>query len=212
MTTQALPAILIAASVTALAACSAGPSQAASSANVATPAWAASVGSKVDRELDQAATDLATKNITLSDRDANGKLLPKAEITPTGGLIIAGKAVPLTAAQRADSLAYRQQLVAIAQQGMIIGGEGAKLGVTAAGAALSAIFSGQSAQQIDGSVKAKAAGIKQAAQQLCHRLPALLAAQQKLAASVPAFRPYATATQHDVEQCDVNTSNVHVTH
>lgn len=212
MTTQALPAILIAASVTALAACSAGPSQASSSTAVATPAWAASVGSQVDDELNKASAELATKDITLSEHDRAGKVLPAAKITPTGDLIIAGRPVALTPAQRADALAYRRQLVSIAQQGMIIGGQGAKLGVTAAGEALSAIFSGQSTQQIDSNVKAKASGIKQAAQQLCQRLPALLVAQQKFAASVPAFRPYATATQHDIEDCEVNTSGVHIAH
>lgn len=212
MTSQVLPAILIAATATALSACSAGQPSTSSSASAAAPAWAVSVGNKVSDALDKASAELSSKDITLSDEGVDGKRLPEAKITPAGDLIIAGKAVALTPAQRADSLAYRKQLVAIARQGMIIGGQGAKLGVNAAGEALAAILSGQSEQQISDRVKAKASGIKQATERLCRRLPALLAAQQAFAAAVPAFRPYATATQKDIDRCEVNTSNVHINH
>jgi hypothetical protein len=37
--------------------------------------------------------------------------------------------------------------------------------------------------------------------QLCKRMPGLLTSQQKLAAALPAFRPYATMTQEDIDDC-----------
>ncbi|MCA1714873.1 MAG: hypothetical protein LC715_07125, partial [Gammaproteobacteria bacterium] len=43
--------------------------------------------------------------------------------------------------------------------------------------------------------------IEAAALRLCQRLPGLLATQQALAASLAAFRPYATMDQSDVDDC-----------
>jgi hypothetical protein len=43
--------------------------------------------------------------------------------------------------------------------------------------------------------------IQAAAMQLCKRMPGLLTSQQKLAAALPAFRPYPTMTQEDIDDC-----------
>lgn len=192
-----------------LAACSGGQGGHAAS-NQASPetGWAASAGSKVDRALDEAAKELATKDITLPGHDVSGTTLPEAKITPQGDLVIEGQQVALTPAQHAAVLAYRRQLVAVAQQGMVVGGEGAKLGITAAGDAIAAIFSGKSAAQVRQRVEARAAGIKAGAAKLCSDLPALRDAQQKLAVEVPAFAPYATLTQEDIRNC--RTDGAHI--
>jgi hypothetical protein len=50
-------------------------------------------------------------------------------------------------------------------------------------------------------IEAKAEELKQEAKVICTRLPALLDAQHKLAASVPEFKPYARMTQEDVDDC-----------
>jgi hypothetical protein len=75
------------------------------------------------------------------------------------------------------------------------------------GEAFKGILSGKSEQEIEKSVEAEAAGIKQAAAKLCARLPGLLASQQGLAATLPEFRPYATMTQEDIDDCMKDTKD-----
>lgn len=189
--------LLIASGFLVLTACSAG--QPSSSSTVASASTASSPITRViDQALDKANVDLATKDITVSsDNDS----APKAEITPQGELLIDGKTVALTPAQHAEMLAYREQLVDIARHGIAIGKQGAALGMNAASAAIAGVFSGQSEQQIRQSVEAKASGIRQAAAKICDRLPAVMASQQKLAADVPAFKPYADLTPAKIEEC-----------
>ncbi len=47
---------------------------------------------------------------------------------------------------------------------------------------------------------------------ICRELPALMASQQRLAGSLPAFRPYATLEQRDIENakptCGANSPRV----
>jgi hypothetical protein len=134
-------------------------------------------------------------NISLSD---DGK--PKAEITPQGDLLIAGKKVAVTAAQRAVLADYRAQVEGVAEAGMEIGAQGADLATKAVGEALRGVFTGNT-DQVEQRVEAEAEKIKASARKLCDRLPALLAAQQKAAATVPEFAPYATMDQKDVDEC-----------
>ncbi|MER3546070.1 MAG: hypothetical protein C4338_00150 [Rhodanobacteraceae bacterium] len=58
-------------------------------------------------------------------------------------------------------------------------------------------------------LEAQAAGIKQSAAKLCAKLPSLRDTQQKLAASLPAFAPYATMTQADIDDCLRNAQRGH---
>jgi hypothetical protein len=188
-----------ASSLAVLAACSAGQAPSAS----ATPGVSASspdtsISRAIDRAMDKVNAEIATKNIRVSDNDDR---LPKAEITPQGDFLVAGKAVPLTPAQRTEMLAYRQQIVGVARQGVEIGKQGASLGMSAAGAAIAGALAGESDQQIRQRVEAQASGIREAAAKICDRLPAMMASQQKLAADVPAFKPYATMTQQDIDDC-----------
>ncbi len=39
---------------------------------------------------------------------------------------------------------------------------------------------------------------------ICRELPALMASQQRLAGSLPAFRPYATLEQRDIDECETD--------
>ncbi|HEY1139668.1 MAG TPA: DUF2884 family protein, partial [Lysobacter sp.] len=159
---------------------------------------------------------LATENISLNggvhinsgdhhgvsvfSDDENDKR-PKAEITPKGDLLIDGKTVAITAQQRAMLLEYRAHIIGVAESGMEIGVQGADLAAKAMGEAFKGIFSGKSDKDIEKSVDAQAEGIKQAAAKLCGRLPAMMASQQQLAASLPEFKPYATMTQEDIDEC-----------
>ena len=157
------------------------------------------VGQTVKEAMDDARKDIAQGNIKISaDKQ------PRAEITPDGRLLIGGKEVPADEAQRRQLLEYRGHVVAIAMDGMDVGLAGAKLGASAAGEALKGIFSGDS-DGIEKRINAKAAKIEAQAKRICERLPAMLASQQALAASLPAFKPYATMDQSDVDDCGKDT-------
>lgn len=157
---------------------------------------------KAHREIEQARHKMATENLSLNRSREGTENLPKAEITPGGELLVDGKAVPTTPEQKRLVLAYREQLLGVAGDGMAIGIEGAKLGMHAAGSALAALAGGQSAddigKQAEQSVKER---IKPQVEKLCARLPELLKTQEALAAALPAFAPYAGMSEADVAGC-----------
>ncbi|HJU26012.1 MAG TPA: DUF2884 family protein [Rhodanobacteraceae bacterium] len=159
------------------------------------------VGRAIAAAMDEARDKLRTNNI---DIDSDHLGMPRAEISPRGDLLIAGKAVAVTPQQRALLLEYRSRIIDVAEAGMEIGRQGADLGIRAAGEALSAAFAGKSDREIEQRVKAQASDIKRAAAQLCDRLPALREAQQKLASALPEFAPYATITESDIDKCRRN--------
>lgn len=160
------------------------------------------LGKVVDEATQEARAKLASEPISVSN---NNESLPKAEIAPNGDLLIEGKAVPVDDAQRALLLEHRKNLVAIAEAGMAIGVRGADLGMKAAGEALKGIFSGNT-DEIEQRIEAEAEKIKADAAVLCNRLPAMLDSQDKLAAALPEFKPYATMTAEDIDECREETA------
>lgn len=182
----------------------------ANTASGAQPADHSFIADKVSDAMEKAKRRLEKEDIDVSsvhvgdhgrDDKHRDKDLPKAVITPQGELEIAGEKVDATPQQRAMLLDYRQQIIGIAEAGMDIGSDGAALGAKAAKSALAGVFSGKSEEQIKADIKPQTASIKTAAKALCQRLPALRDAQQKLAAAMPRFRPYATMTQDDIDDC-----------
>ncbi|MDE2315257.1 MAG: hypothetical protein KGK06_02530 [Xanthomonadaceae bacterium] len=172
------------------------------------------IGAEVQKGIDKAKQELLTQNIDVSDVHVNGKgrhgdnsKLPKAVITPQGNLVIAGKPVEATPAQHAMLVDYRQQIIGIATAGMDIGASGADLGMSAAKQAIFGALTGKSDKEIEASIKPQTDKIQAAAMKLCKRLPDMLASQQKLAAAMPAFKPYATMTQKDVDDCGKDTAD-----
>ncbi|MBS0382059.1 MAG: hypothetical protein JSR56_06475 [Proteobacteria bacterium] len=174
-----------------LGACSSG--QSSSSGGLA-----GAIDSTVTTALDNAQTKLRTEPLTVSHNDPS---LPKAEITPQGDFIVGGKTVAITPAQRSALLEYRSQMIAVASAGIAVGKQGAALGLQAASTAVAAAFSGKSDAEIRKQVEAQASDIRQAAARICDRLPAMMTEQQKLAAILPAFKPYATMTEKDISDC-----------
>lgn len=171
------------------------------------------VAAEVQKGINLAKQELATKDIDIGEvhvghRDHDGRSdLPKAAITPQGDLVIAGKTVPATPEQHTLLLDYRQQIVGIAEAGMDIGASGAALGTQAAKEAIFGALSGKSGDEIEAHIKPQAERIKADALKLCARLPDMLASQQKLASAMPEFRPYATMTQKDVDDCGKDVEN-----
>ncbi|MBD8898412.1 hypothetical protein [Rhodanobacter sp. DHG33] len=170
------------------------------------------IHTEVQKGIDQAKQELLTQDISVGsvhfrdkgqqhdDGDDDSKL-PKAVITPQGTLVIAGKPIDATPEQHAMLLEYRQQIIGIADAGMDIGASGADIGVAAAKQAILGAFLGKSDKDIEASIKPQTDQIQAAALRLCKRLPDMLVSQQKLAAAMPAFQPYATMTQKDVDDC-----------
>lgn len=183
-----LPALLLALP---LAACVERGTDAADAATDSTR----SIGRTVQEATNKARREMTERNFKLS---ADG--VPRAEITPQGQLLVDGREVDMTPAQRTQLLDYRHQVEAIALAGMDVGVAGANLGVKAAGEALKGVFSGNT-DGIEANINAEAEKLKAQANRICDRLPALMAAQQTLAASLPAFAPYATMDQNDIDDC-----------
>ncbi|KRE87328.1 hypothetical protein ASG75_04120 [Rhodanobacter sp. Soil772] len=165
------------------------------------------ISGEIRKAMQEAKQELATKNIDVnsvhindSQRDDKDSR-PKAEITPQGDLLIAGKKVAATPAQQTLLLDYRQQILGIAEAGMDIGAQGADLGLSAAKAGVWGALTGKSDKDIEAAIKPQTDKIQAAAAKLCLRMPGLLSSQQKLAAAMPEFRPYATMEQKDVDDC-----------
>ncbi|OHE85432.1 MAG: hypothetical protein A2579_01870 [Lysobacterales bacterium RIFOXYD1_FULL_69_11] len=174
------------------------------------------LGRTVANALEEARQEMATENISVSGdmdtqvggtsfnrdqpRDADGNPLPKAEISPQGDLLIDGKTVSVTPEQRKLLLDYRGHILEVVSTGMTLGAKGADLGMEAAGGAIKSIFTGEM-DAFEQRIEAQAAAIETEALKICDRLPAMLDSQQALAASLPEFRPYATMTEQDVDEC-----------
>ena len=226
-TTQVLAAALLAG--LSLTACSEPPAPPAPPAPPSPPVAANEspknfIGRHVDKALAEARKELATQNISISDGfninvngheiHNKGENLPKAEITPQGDLLIEGKAVSITPAQRQDLLTYRARIIGIAEAGMAIGGKGADLAGEALGGVVGAIFGGKEGEKaFEQRMEAQGKKMEAEAMKLCTQLPGLLSSQQALAASLPEFKPYARMTQADIDDCgkDVKGKGVAVT-
>lgn len=165
------------------------------------------ISGEIHKAMQGAKRELATRNIDVnsvhindsSHRDKDSR--PRAEITPQGELLIAGKKVAATPAQQTLLLNYRKEIIGIAETGMDIGTQGADLGMHAAKEAIWGALAGKSDKDIEAAIKPQTDKIQTAALKLCQRLPDLLSTQQALAAAMPAFKPYATMEQKDVDDC-----------
>ena len=153
------------------------------------------VTESVSGAMAEARRKLATENITINEHGGR-----KAEITPDGDLLIDGKPIRVDANQRRMLLEHRRQIISIAEAGMGIGVQGAKLATRAMTEAITGIFSGEP-ERIEKRVEAQAQDIKQAARALCDRLPAMYASQQKLAAAIPEFAPFAKMEPKEIDHC-----------
>lgn len=153
------------------------------------------IGKVVKEATDEARKELATSNISVSKANQ-----PKAEITPAGDLLIGGKTIAVNAEQRKLLLEYRGHIVGIAEAGIGIGMEGADLAGKAVGEVLKGVLTGNT-DQIEQKIEQEAKGIEKSALKLCALLPAMKATQDKLAAVMPEFKPYATMDQSDVDDC-----------
>ena len=198
------------------AGCDRGPDAPPADADATTQADAGKtfIGRQAAKAIGKAGEALKHENIRIGDHagiNINGRDygfgdattdLPRAEITPGGELLIEGKAVPATPEQRARVLEHRRHLERLALAGMAIGAQGADIAGTALTGIGGALFGGEEGRKAyEARVEAEAAKIEGEARKLCALLPPLYASQQALAASLPAFAPYATMTPKDIDDC-----------
>jgi hypothetical protein len=167
---------------------------------------------EIRTEMDKARAELDRGNLSLRDsvkigKGAQGKAsdnaLPEAHITPTGELVIDGKAVTTTAQQRQQLLSYRQQVLDLAKAGIEGGEKAALAALQVTDVSLFSLIVGGLTGSLERRVETL---VKQNLQpmvmQICQRLPEIRASQQQLAVSVPEFQPYANMEQDDVEECE----------
>lgn len=166
-------------------------------ASLAMPA-ACSTTPTSTQKLEATSQQLAITNLTLSNKDSNG---PTAQLTPEGGLLIAAESVSLTPQQQAETLSYRKQLDQINQQAIAVSKRGVNVGMRASVPAVIGALFGESDAKIEQNMHKRLAGVFADAAKICDRLPAVMATQQQLAASLPAFAPYANLTPAKIDDC-----------
>lgn len=191
LTTRTLTLAAALGGISLLSACGANPGPSGQTAGKT----ASSVSSTVQSAISEAREEIATGNINIDSN--NGQ---RVELTPKGDLLIDGKAVPVTPEQRKLLLDYRSHLVKLAYSGMDIGLQGADLATKAVTESLKGVFTGNT-DDIERRVEAEADKIRVSALKLCDLLPAMKASQDRLAAALPEFKPYADMTQADIDEC-----------
>ncbi|MDN5781261.1 MAG: YggN family protein, partial [Luteimonas sp.] len=154
------------------------------------------LGRTLGKVAEKVRSKMESQNITLDSGPAD----TKAEITPQGDLLVAGKKVATNEAQRTLLLKYRSEVIAIATAGTDIGMKGADFGLRTAGKALRGVFSGNG-DQVEAEIEADARAFEAQARKICEHLSPMLEAQQQLAAQLPEFKPYATMDQSDIDDC-----------
>jgi hypothetical protein len=161
-------------------------------------------------ELAKAKRELDTENLSLGDSFRIGKQnpvndrLPRAEITPRGDFLIAGKPQAIDPGQRRQLLAYRGQVIGIAKAGIDVGQRSAEAALDAVGngSLFGLVFgamTGSLERRVERVVKQE---IEPGVRSICRQLPALMDSQQRLASSLEQFRPYATLEADDVDDCE----------
>ncbi|GAB3368996.1 hypothetical protein GCM10027431_15380 [Lysobacter rhizosphaerae] len=139
-------------------------------------------------------TDTGSIVLSRDDRQA------KAEITHDGDLLIDGKTVVVTPEQRSMLQEYRRLAADMGKQGIKIGARGAEVAQVAVWEALKSVFTSLGGE-VEKGIDTEFARIETSVVELCDRLPRLMALQQQLKASLPAFAPYAALSQDDIDEC-----------
>ena len=114
-----------------------------------------------------------------------------AHVTPNGDLSIDGKAIAVTAPQRAQLQLYYKQARGTLDSGEAIGKQGVSIAAHSIDTAIHSIFHGENSSA-EAKLDAQSDQIEAAADKLCGDLQTLNTTQQAIAASIPAFAPYAT--------------------
>ena len=166
---------------------------------------------EVRAELAQAKRELDTGNLQLRDnlqfaghdRKKARDTAAAAFITPQGDLLIDGKVQVIDAGQRRQLLAYRGLVVELSKAGIDIGQKSAEAALDAvSGSWVGLLFGGLTGsleRRVERTVREQ---VEPGVRGICRMLPRVLDSQQRLATSLPQFRPYATLQREDVRDCE----------
>ena len=166
-------------------------------------------------ELAKARRELETESLRVDnglqfgDSSRGDKRLPRAEITPQGDFLIEDKRVAIDVTQRRQLLAYRARVLEVAKYGIEIGQRSADVALDAVGngSVIGLVWGGLTGsleRRIERTIKLQ---IEPAVRGLCRQLPALRDSQQRLAADLPQFKPYATLEADDIDDCEADVRN-----
>lgn len=127
----------------------------------------------------------------------------EATVTPAGDLVISGKPLAVTLEQRQLLETYRNAALELRDDGVATGKAGVHTGIHAIGAVASGLASGDP-DSIGAKVNANADKVGALAREVCKDLARLYALQGKLTVAIPAFQPYATIERREVSGCRVD--------
>ncbi|MCL7713607.1 YggN family protein [Stenotrophomonas mori] len=204
-TTHALAALLLCLPATALAA------PPGDDAGTAISRGIADSRAEVRAEMAAARAGLDREDLALGGALAVGRRSratpadtpPPAHISRDGDLVVDGSVVAITPGQRRLLLDYRQQVLALARAGIDAGEQAAMVALDATDISLFGLVMGGVTGRLEQRIEKKVEQeIRPMVARLCRQLPAVRAAQQALAARLPAFQPYADLDQDDLRRCD----------
>ena len=132
--------------------------------------------------------------ITLSGNEVMLRVIgsPKAVIDADGNLVIDGKPVPVTPAERELLARYNQSVRSVHETGLAMG----KAGIETAAKAIAAKASSTSGEA-DTAAETGASKLQDLTLGICKATAAIKAAQDQLAAQLTAFKPYAAIVGAD---------------
>ncbi|MGA8277898.1 MAG: hypothetical protein WB784_06860 [Rhodanobacteraceae bacterium] len=126
--------------------------------------------------------------------------VPDATVSAAGNLRIGDAAVATSGPQRAQLSLYFVQAQALQHDGLAVGEAGAKTAMHAIGGVISRLVHGDPDRAAP-AVDAEAAKVKASVDRLCTDLHALKATQDKLAATMASFKPYALIDSTRMDDC-----------
>jgi hypothetical protein len=132
---------------------------------------------------------------------------PDARMTADGALRIGADDIAVSAEQRAEVTRYVSAAMAFSDHAVATGKAGAATGVAAVTAVVHGLANGDTSK-IGATVEAKADEVRKQALNLCDDIAGMRGAQDALAASLEAFRPYAVLAADEAKGCrkDVGTA------
>jgi|GEM_PF-891051 len=128
----------------------------------------------------------------------------EGDLDAAGNLLIDGHAVSVDASQREQLQRYYQGAPAVREHGIATGKAGAAVAIQSLKTA-AAHVTGGNGEQADASLDAATSRIDQAVSKICLDLQQVMSAQSRLAASLDAFKPFATLLHAD-EDCSTTVA------
>lgn len=145
-----------------------------------------------------------SSSIHLDNGDAviHGNNGAVARITTDGVLFITGQPQKVTPAEQQQLRRYVATVEDLRAKALALAGAAGQFASRIVSDALGGLFSGASEAQIDRTAHEHARDFKRRALPICGDAQTLKHIQDSLAASLPAFRPYAVIEGRDVEDCE----------